>query len=91
MWVVDLSKVEKKLDRIPDHIRDALYFWQSQIHRIGLLEVRKIPGYHDEPLKGHRSGERSIRLNRSWRAIYQESPNGQITIIKVQEISKHEY
>ncbi len=37
---------------------------------IGLSEVRKVPGYHDEPLKGQRKGQRSIRLSRSYRAIY---------------------
>jgi proteic killer suppression protein len=54
-----------------------------------LLEARKIPGFHDEPLKGKRKGKRSIRLNKQWRAIYQEL-NGYIEI-EIMEVNKHDY
>ena len=39
----------------------------------GLEEVRKVPGYHDEPLKGDQAGERSIRLSRSYRCLGHEA------------------
>ncbi len=45
--------------------------------------------YHDEPLKGQRIGQRSIRLSKSYRAIYIEH-NDDI-IIEVIEVNKHEY
>lgn len=32
--------------------------------------MRKIPGYHDEPLKGDLKGLRSIRLSKGYRAYY---------------------
>ena len=44
----------------------------------GLEEIRKIPGYHDEPLRGDRKGQRSIRLSRLWRAIYRIAQDGSV-------------
>lgn len=61
------------------------------VERVGLAEVRKLSGYHDEPLKGTRKGQRSIRLNRAYRAIYIEHKDGKIQIVEVIEVSKHEY
>jgi len=58
---------------------------------VGLEEVRKLSGYHDEPLKGERKGQRSVRLNRAYRVIYSEDKNGEIHIVNILEISKHEY
>lgn len=56
-----------------------------------LGEVRKIPGYHDEPLKGTRTGQRSIRLSKAYRAIYEIDQEGKIEIVKVLEVNKHDY
>ena len=83
--------VEKQLHRIPSYLRDKFMAWALVIERIGLPEVRKLPGYHDEPLKGDRMGQRSVRLNRAYRVIYVERANREIHIIEVLEVSKHEY
>ncbi len=61
------------------------------VERVGLVEVRKLSRYHDEPLKGTRKGQMSIRLNRAYRAIYIEHKDGKIQIVEVIEVSKHEY
>lgn len=53
--------------------------------------VRKTPGYHDEPLKGKRIGQRSIRLNIAYRAIYIVNKDDEVHFVKVQEINNHEY
>ena len=37
--------------------------WIEDVGHRGLSEVRKLPGYHDEPLHGVRKGQRSIRLS----------------------------
>lgn len=65
--------------------------WVDAVHRIGLREVRRIPGFHDEPLKGQRAGQRSIRLNRSYRAIYVVKKDGGIEFVSIEEVNKHEY
>ena len=54
------DKVRKNLNRLPIHIVRNLQRWALQVESLGIQEVRKIPGYHDEPLRGDRSGQRSI-------------------------------
>ena len=48
-------------------------------------------GFHDEPLKGKLQGQRSVRLNRAYRAIYVEHETGEVELIEVLEVNKHEY
>jgi len=61
------------------------------VSEFGLLEVSNVKGYHDEPLKGKRHGQRSIRLNKAYRAIYKILDDGIIEFIQVNEVNKHEY
>jgi toxin HigB-1 len=89
--IVELSKIEKQLKKIPHFIVGKLRRWKKHVETVGLKNTKKIPGYHDEPLKGDRAGERSIRLSKGWRAIYTEEKTGQINIIIVEEITKHGY
>lgn len=89
---VDLSRqTEKDLKKIPQHIKIKLLSWVEAVEKDGLEKVRKIPGYHDEPLKGQRVGQRSIRLSLIYRAIYEVRSDGFPRIIEVQEVTKHEY
>lgn len=53
--------------------------------------MRRIPSFHDEPLKGQRKGQRSIRLSRAHRAIYVVRIKGDVQYLSVEEVSKHEY
>lgn len=89
--VVWSKKLEKQLDRIPAEITEKLYSWAKAILLIGIAEVRKRPGLHDEPLKGVRTRQRSVRLNRAYRAIYIESEENVFKVITVIEVNKHEY
>ena len=57
----------------------------------GLEEAKRIPGFHDEKLKGERAGQRSIRLSRQWRAVYEVQPDGDIVFVLVQEVTPHDY
>jgi proteic killer suppression protein len=52
--------------------------------------VRKIPGYHEEPLKGERQGQRAIRLSRAYRAIY-VIKSQELMFVRVEEVSTHDY
>lgn len=81
----------RDITKIPDHIEDKLLVWIDKVEFSGIQEVRKIRGYHDEPLKGKREGQRSIRLNKAYRAIYIEDHSKKINIISVIEVNKHEY
>jgi proteic killer suppression protein len=88
--VVLTKKVIKELDSIPQFIHDKLEQWIHTVEEIGIEETRKVPGFHDEPLKGKRKGQRSIRLNRSYRAIYVISSSS-VLFVEVIEVNKHDY
>ena len=88
---VNISKqAQKDLNKVPAYIAQNLAFWAADVKEFGLAEVRKIPGHHDEPLKGDRKGQRSIRLSKSYRAIYKVLA-GEIEIVEVIEVNKHKY
>lgn len=91
--VVLSSRAEKDLKRLPANIITKLIIWVETIERIGLRKTRKLKGYHDEPLKGKRQGQRSVRLNKAYRAIYQERKCGEIELnfIEILEVNKHDY
>ena len=91
MDIVNLNKVKKKFKKLPVPIKNKLLSWVKSINWIGIRQVRQQKGYHDEPLKGKKRGQRSIRLSKSWRAIYREEKNGTINLIIVEEINKHDY
>ena len=91
MHKVDLSKVEKQLKKVPPEIVFRLMRWIRTIEQFGLYEARKVKSYHDEPLKGLRTGQRSVRLGIKWRAIYTLSKTGELNIIKVLEVTPHDY
>lgn len=89
---VYLSKfAEKRLAKLPRHVQEAYFVWVRAVTLEGLQVVRKIPGYHDEPLKGDRKGQRSVRLSKAYRVIYEETEKNEITLIGIMEVSKHGY
>lgn len=90
--IVTLSrKVEKRLSKLPTHIKEALFVWVMSVEAEGISRVRLLPGYHDEPLKGDRLGQRSIRLSKAYRAFYVQDENSNSKEILVEEVNKHEY
>ena len=80
---------EKQLRRVPESIGRGFQHWVRAVELLGIREVRRYPGLHDEPLHGKRMGQRSVRLNRAYRAIYIETVQGlEILVI---EVNKHGY
>ena len=77
--------------RLPGRVVRKLKTWTYLVGEIGLEEVRKIPGFHDEPLVGRRTGMRSIRLNRAYRAMYRVVMEDNSEVVVVEEVSKHGY
>jgi len=88
--VIIVDKARKQLNRSPRHIVAKLMSWVDSVENEGLEFVRRIPGFHDEPLKGKLRGERSIRLTRSYRAVYRIVRN-KIEFVSIEEVSKHDY
>ena len=81
---------KKQLQKVPAHVSDKLLAWITSVEAKGLDEVRKQPGYHDEPLKGKRKGQRSIRLSKGYRAIYVIKKD-EVSFVSVEDVSKHDY
>jgi toxin HigB-1 len=89
---INISKrALKDLRKVPKHIVKSFQRWALLVEDVGLVEVRKIKGFHDEPLVGDRSGQRSVRLSKAYRLFYFELPDGEINIVTVLEVNKHEY
>ena len=78
------------MEKVPHYIADKLDTWVQGVEIRGLEEMRKIPGYHDEPLKGIRRGQRSLRLSRGYRAIY-VLKKAEVEFISLEEVNKHDY
>ena len=85
------KKAMRDLKKLPWYIVLKLESWVSAVGISGLCSVRKINGYNDEALKGNRVGQRSIRLNNAYRAIYIIDTDGSIDFIEITEVTKHEY
>ena len=88
--VVISRSAKKDLKKIPVYIAIKLQAWVNDIEVQGLEEVRKVPGWHDEPLHGKSKGKRSIRLSKSYRAIYVVK-KAQIEFVCIEEVHKHGY
>lgn len=85
------KNVDKQLGSVPDIIARKFRIWVALVEESGILEMRKCKGFHDEPLKGKLQGRRSVRLNKAYRAIYVEHESGEVELIEVLEVNKHEY
>jgi proteic killer suppression protein len=88
--VVLSIRARKQLLAVPAHVALKLAAWVESVETTGLESVRRVPGYHDEPLKGNRRGQRSIRLSLAYRAMY-VIRNEQMEFVSVEEVSKHDY
>ncbi len=87
------NKVLDSLKRnVPKQIVVKLQKWVESVGVDGLYQTRKIPGYHDEPVKGKkRRGQHSIRLSKAWRAFYKIDISGRVHFVEIIEVNKHEY
>lgn len=69
---ISLTKqAERDLRRVPFYIyiAEKFHLWADLVEYEGLQAARQIRSFHDEPLRGQRKDQRSIRLNRAYRAI----------------------
>jgi proteic killer suppression protein len=67
------------------------FYWKRQIEEHGLEAVMRIPGYHDEPLKGKLRGHvRSVRMALGYRAYYRVVGTA-VEFILVEEVNRHDY
>lgn len=48
------NAVIKNLKNVPHYIVDKLHTWINRVEERRIEEIRSIPGFNDEPLKGKR-------------------------------------
>ena len=88
-YTVQFSKtVSKQLRKCPVAIQAKVSAWVLAVETAGLEVTRQRPSFHDELLQGQRKGQRSVRLNRQWRLIYEELTG---TLLEIQEVTPHDY
>jgi proteic killer suppression protein len=87
------KKAVRELKKVPLHIAMKLRSWIESVNECGLMEVRRLKGFHDEGLQGQRRHQRSIRLSKGYRAFYTEHDNCavEISYIEIDEVNKHDY
>ena len=88
--VVISTNAERDLRRVPRHVAAKLAAWADDVALRGISAVRKIPGFHDEPLRGALARMRSIRLNRGYRAYYVEI-EGAVLCLRIERVDHHVY
>ena len=90
MWqVLEHRNIQKEYKKLPKQVLKKYELEKKIVFRHGPDKLREFPGFHDEELKGERSGPRSSRLSIQYRIIYVVDKNN-ITI-RVLEINHHEY
>ncbi|MBU1193320.1 MAG: type II toxin-antitoxin system mRNA interferase toxin, RelE/StbE family [Proteobacteria bacterium] len=82
------KNARKQLKKLPIHIVRKLQTWAEQVEMLGIEEAKKIKGYHDEPLHGDRTGQRSVRLSKAY-TFYTAHDNA--IMIEIIEVNKHDY
>ena len=81
--------IEKIIRKIPSWIVKEYEVWKNLIYGHGPKILNQFPGYHDEPLKGDRKGQRSSRLSLKYRVIY--GVDKSTITVYVLEITAHPY
>ncbi len=89
--VRETKRALKSLSRAPHIVRVNYLLWRGQVEESGLEEVRKTPGYHDEPLQGKLRDVRSVRLGRSYRLFYRVVAIDVVETVLVEEVNRHDY
>jgi proteic killer suppression protein len=90
--VILSERVKKQLKKTPEHIVKKLLAWIDSVEDRGLRQTQMIKSFHDEPLKGKKTGHRSIRLSKQWRAEYTIHNNKlKVEFILIEEVHPHAY
>ena len=81
----DVEKLISK-NRLPKNVEKKFLEWEKAISEKGLVEVKKMPGYHDEPLASIK-GRHSVRMSDGYRACYETLIKDGVEIVNIITIS----
>ena len=90
MWrIQEHRNIGKICRKLPEPVAKKYELWKEIVFRHGPEKLREFPGFHDEKLKGERTGQRSSRLDLQHRVIY--AVERDIVTVFVLEITPHDY
>jgi addiction module RelE/StbE family toxin len=90
MWqILEHREVGRVCRKLPPAILEKYQAWKNLVQENGPEKLKEYPGYRDEKLEGERFGQRSSRLSRQYRVIYQVHKT-EVTV-RVLEITPHKY
>ena len=90
MWrILEHRGIAKTCRKLPESVVKKYDLWKNIVFRHGPEKLKEFPGFHDEKLKGNRSGQRSSRLSLQYRVIY--TVERDIVTVLVLEITPHNY
>lgn len=90
MWrIQEHHDIPKTCRKLPQPVVKKYELWKSIVFRHGPDKLRELPGFHDEKLKGKRTGQRSSRLSLQHRVIYTVEQDT-VTVF-VLELTPHDY
>ena len=90
MWdIQEHRSIERLCRKLPRQVVAKYELWKDIVYRHGPEKLREFPGFHDEQLKGRRTGQRSSRLSLEYRVIYL-AQREQIKVFVI-EITPHKY
>ncbi len=87
----DWRLMDQKTDNMRKESREDWKMIHQELKEFKDAVRIEMKDFHKKPLKGERKGQRSIRLNKAYRAIYIENELKEIVIISIVEVNKHEY
>ncbi|MEO6050265.1 MAG: type II toxin-antitoxin system mRNA interferase toxin, RelE/StbE family [Pyrinomonadaceae bacterium] len=90
MWrILEYREITKTCKKLPRAVVKKYELWKDIMFRHGPEKLKEFPGFHDEKLKGERTGQQSSRLSLQFRVIY--SVERQKVTVYVLEITPHKY
>ena len=89
LYITPLDKIKGKQPFSKDIIKQFKKKAQILTAITRVEELKEFRGLNFEYLKGDRKGECSIRLNEQYRLLFEQKSDKTISVLLINEISKH--
>ncbi len=90
MWrILEHHRIGRSVRKLPPQVLKKYELWKGIVFRHGPGKLSEFPGFHDEALKGSRTGQRSSRLSLQYRVVY--DVEHEVVTVHVLEITSHDY
>jgi toxin HigB-1 len=84
--VVETRSLARQIQRAPREIQERYIVWRSRVQHLG---PQLQGGFRVHALQGNRKGQKSARLNRQWRVIFNVLEDQ--LVVEALELTPHRY